>query len=378
MPGRLPPQDHTTTKMLESVVLESPAAARGMNQPEPLEPLPFPLERRPLSPRPRLSVVIPAFNEERVLPDTSRALAAALEGLDVDWSVLFVNDGSRDKSARVLEHLHRTDPRFGYVLLSRNFGHQAALTAGLDHADGDVIVTMDADLQHPPEMLRALLDAWREGFDVVHTRKITTVGLSGWRRLVTPIAYGFIKRVAGIRIIPQASDYRLLDRTALDALRSMPEVARLYRGLTSWVGFRQCVLPYVAAERAGGQSQYSLRQLVTLGARSLFDFSDIFLHAGLVAGSLGVLLSALYVMVVLLWALVGRTLPPGWMSSVSVTLVMNSILLFFVGILGVYVARIYREVRRRPTYLVSLVRRAGVAPGLTHGGAAARPEHQLG
>jgi polyisoprenyl-phosphate glycosyltransferase len=342
--------------MLESVALESAAAARGMQQPEPLEPLPFALERRTFSQRPRLSVVIPAYNEERVLPDTCRALVKALDTLDVDWAVLFVNDGSRDQSARVLEQQHRLDPRFGYVLLSRNFGHQAALTCGLDHADGDVIITMDADLQHPPEMLAALLDAWREGFDVVHTRKVTTVGLSSWRKLVTPIAYGFIKNVAGIRIIPQASDYRLMDRTALEALRSMPEVARLYRGLTSWVGFRQCVLPYVAAERAGGESQYSLRQLVTLGARSLFDFSDIFLHAGLVAGSIGVFLSAIYIAAVLLWTLTGGTLPPGWASSVSVTLVMNSILLFFVGILGVYVARIYREVRRRPTYLVSLAK----------------------
>jgi glycosyltransferase involved in cell wall biosynthesis len=333
------------------------SAAGPISPPEPLEPLPFPLEERHLSERPRLSVVVPAFNEEAVLEQTSRALAASLDSLDVDWSVLFVNDGSRDSSARVLEKLHRTDGRFGYLLLSRNFGHQAALTAGLDHAEGDVIVTMDADLQHPPELLRALLDAWRQGFDVVHTRKVSTVGLSGWRRAVTPIAYGLIQRVAGIRIIPQASDYRLMDAGALEALRSLPEVARLYRGLTSWVGFRQCVLPYAAAERAGGESKYSLRQLLTLGARSLFDFSDAFLHAGLFVGSLGVLLSGVYLAFILTWALVGRSLPPGWVSSVSVTIVLDSILLFFMGIMGVYVARIYREVRRRPTYIVSFVRR---------------------
>ena len=343
---------------LEPVTIDPQSMTAGVNRPEPLEPLPFPLEERDTPHPPRLCVVIPAFNEEAVLPQTSRALAAALDALDVDWSVLFVNDGSRDRSARVLEQLHREDPRFGYVLLSRNFGHQAALSAGLDHAEGDVVISMDADLQHPPEMLRALVDAWRQGFDVVHTRKVSTVGLSWWRRRVTPVAYSFIKRVAGIRIIPQASDYRLMDAGALEALRSLPEVARLYRGLTSWVGFRQCVIPYVAAERAGGESQYSLRQLVTLGARSLFDFSDIFLHAGLVVGSLGVFLSALYLTFILGWVVVGRTAPPGWVSSISVTIVLNSILLFFVGILGVYVARIYREVRRRPTYIVSRVRRA--------------------
>jgi dolichol-phosphate mannosyltransferase len=303
--------------------------------------------------------VIPAFNEEAVLDHAARAISAVLDALDVDWTVLFVNDGSRDKSARVLESLHREDARFEYLLLSRNFGHQAALTAGLDQADpdADTIVTMDADLQHPPELLPDLVDAWRRGYDVVHTRKLSTVGLSGWRRLITPLVYGFIARVAGIRIIPQASDYRLLDAKAVQALRAVPEVARLYRGLTSWVGFRQCVVPYVAAERAGGASQYSVRQLLTLAARSLFDFSDVFLHAGLVVGSLGVLLSGLYLFVILGWVVAGRGAPPGWVSSISVTLVLDSILLFFVGILGVYVARIYREVRRRPTYVVCRSRR---------------------
>jgi dolichol-phosphate mannosyltransferase len=345
----------TLGTLVEPIDSDGTSSIRG---PEPLEPLPFPVEPRSFTGRPRLCVVIPAFNEEAVLERTGKALAASLDALDAEWSVLFVNDGSRDRSARVLEQLHRADGRFGYLLLSRNFGHQAALTAGLDYADGDAIVTMDADLQHPPEMLRALLDAWRQGYDVVHTRKITTVGLSGWRRVVTPLAYSFIQRIAGIRIIPQASDYRLLDAGALEALRSVPEVARLYRGLTSWVGFRQCVVRYVAAERAGGESQYSVRQLVTLAARSLFDFSDVFLHAGLVVGSLGVLLSAVYLIFIMIWLLVGRSVPPGWVSSMSATIVLDSILLFFVGILGVYVARIYREVRRRPTYIVSLARRA--------------------
>jgi len=176
--------------------------------------------------------------------------------------------------------------------------------------------------------------------------------------MVTPLAYSFIRRVAGIRIIPQASDYRLMDARALEAIRALPEVARLYRGLTSWVGFRQCVVPYVAAERAGGQSQYSVRQLVTLAARSLFDFSDIFLHTGLAVGLLGLMLSFLYLAFILGWILLGHSTPPGWVSSVAVTIVMNSIVLFFMGIVGVYVARIYREVRRRPTYIVSFAREA--------------------
>jgi glycosyltransferase involved in cell wall biosynthesis len=306
-----------------------------------------------------MTVAIPVFDDEQVLEGTSARLSTALESLGVVWRVLFVNDGSRDGTARVLEAIHRGDPRFEYVVLSRNFGHQAALTAGLDHASGDVIVTMDADLQHPPELLRTLLDAWRQGYDVVHTRKTITVGLPRWRRMLTEIAYSLVARVAGIPIIPQGSDFRLLDARALAALRSLPEVARLHRGLALWVGFRQCVVPYTAAERAGGESRYSLRQLVTLFARALFDFSDAFLHAGLFVGSLGLLLSAVYIAFILTWLLFGRSTPPGWASSISVTMLLNSIVLFFLGILGVYVARIYREVRRRPAYIVSFIRRGG-------------------
>jgi dolichol-phosphate mannosyltransferase len=302
--------------------------------------------------------VIPVFNEEAVLERMSRELSAALEKLDVDWRVLFVNDGSRDGSARVLEEMHERDRRFGYLLLSRNFGHQAALNAGLDRAEGDLQVTMDADLQHPPSLLPTLLDAWRRGFDVVHTRKLGTRGLPLVRRLLTGLAYSMARRVTGLAIIPQASDYRLMDANVTTAVRSMPEVARLYRGLAPWVGFRQAVLPFVAPERAGGRSQYSFRQLLTLFARSLLDFSDFFLHAGLAVGLVGLGLSGAYLAFILGWLLLGRSVPPGWASSLSVTLVLNSIVLFFLGIVGVYVARIYREVRRRPSYIVSLERRS--------------------
>jgi hypothetical protein len=148
-----------------------------------------------------------------------------------------------------------------------------------------------------------------------------------------------------------------MDARVTAALRSIPEVARLYRGLAPWVGFRQAVLPFVAAERAGGRSQYSFRQLLTLFARSLLDFSDFFLHAGLAVGLLGLALSGTYLAFILGWLLLGRSTPPGWASSLSVTLVLNSIILFFLGIVGIYVARVYREVRRRPSYIVSFERR---------------------
>jgi polyisoprenyl-phosphate glycosyltransferase len=323
---------------------------------EPMLPLPFPLERRDVA-RPRVCIVLPVFNEEAVLEKTYQALKATLETLPIDWQLLFVNDGSRDGTAGVLEKLYRMDQRIAYVLLSRNFGHQAALTAGFDNADADVIVCMDADLQHPPELLPIFLEAWRQGYDVIHTRKLLTEGLPFLRRIVTDIAYAAIERVSQVKIIPNASDYRLLDREALDAVKNLPERTRLYRGLTPWVGFRQCVIPYVAAERAAGRSQYGIKQLFGLFARGLFDFSSAPLHVGLVLGGIAVGLSTLYFLFILVWLLVGEETPPGWASTVSVTMMLSSVSLLFSGIIGVYVARIYDEVRARPPYVSLRIRK---------------------
>jgi glycosyltransferase involved in cell wall biosynthesis len=323
---------------------------------EPLRPLPFPLEKREVA-RPSLCIVIPVYNEEKVLFRTYEELAKLLNSLAVDWSLLFVNDGSKDGTAGVLEALHRKDDRIGYILLSRNFGHQAALTAGFDYADGDIVVSMDGDLQHPPSLLFHLIQAWRDGYDIVHTRKLETTGLSLRRSLTTRIAYRMVSMISQVEIIPNASDYRLLDRQALDAIRSLPENGRLYRGLTPWIGFRQCVIPYVAAERAAGTSQYGLKQLFSLFSRALFDFSNLPLHLGLVLGGVAVGLSTLYLLFILTWLLVGHTAPPGWASSISVTLLMNSVSLAFSGIIGAYVARIYNQVRARPTYMLSRVRK---------------------
>lgn len=323
---------------------------------EPLLPLPFPLTPRNNA-RPRVCIVIPVYNEERVLLRTYEELAKVLNAIDVDWTLLFVNDGSKDGTASVLESLYRMDHRVSYILLSRNFGHQSALTAGFDHADGDIVICMDADLQHPPPLITDLINAWRQGYDIVHTRKLETEGLSRRRSIPTRIAYAIVSRVAQIKMIPNASDYRLLDRQAHEAIRSLPESARLYRGLTPWIGFRQCVVPFVAAQRVAGSSQYSFKQLVNLFARALFDFSNLPLHLGLFLGAVAISLSSLYLIFILVWLLLGEQAPPGWASSISVTLLLNSISLAFMGIIGAYVARIYNEVRARPAYMLSRIQK---------------------
>jgi glycosyltransferase involved in cell wall biosynthesis len=303
-------------------------------------------------------VVVPVFNESYVVARAYEEISTALNAIGwLDWSILFVNDGSRDNTAAILESLFREHERVSYILFSRNFGHQAALTAGFDHADADIIVSMDGDLQHPPQLIAQLLEAWRQGYDIVHTRKLETAGLSYIRRTTTWLAYKIISRVSDVGIIPNASDYRLLDRQALESVRSLPENARLYRGLTPWIGFRQCVIPYVAAERAAGTSQYGLKQLLNLFTRSLFDFSSLPLHLGLMLGGIAITLSTLYLIFILAWLLLGEGAPPGWASSISVTLLLNSVSLAFSGIIGVYVARIYNEVRARPAYMLSRIRK---------------------
>jgi dolichol-phosphate mannosyltransferase len=325
---------------------------------EPLLPLPFPLRRRAQD-KPKVAVVIPVFNEDDVLRQTRVQVAEVLDTEDIDWSIVFVNDGSTDGTAALLESFYCDDPKVWYITLSRNFGHQAAVSAGLDHVRADAVVTMDGDLQHPPAVLPAMISAWRDGYDIVHTRKQSTEGLPLLHRVVGSASYWLVARVAQVPIIPHASDFRLVDARVISALAALPERNRLYRGLTSWVGFRQCVVPFVAERRAAGKSTYTILQRLNLVARQLFDFSSLPLHLGLILGGTAIVLSMLYLVFILLWYFFGQDAPPGWASLISVTLVLNSITLGFLGIIGAYVSRIYNEVRGRPSYIVSQVRDHG-------------------
>jgi glycosyltransferase involved in cell wall biosynthesis len=325
----------------------------------PAAPLPFPLV--PRTGPARLCVVVPIYNEARVLDLLFARLRDVLDKLDVSWSMLFVNDGSADDTVPVLEALAARDARVNYLCLSRNFGHQAALSAGLDEADADVVVTMDGDLQHPPELLPVLVEAWRRGYDVVHTRKLSSEGLPAWRRLATKLAYSAVRRVADVEIIPEASDFRLLDRTALAAITTLPERHRLYRGLAPWVGFRQAVLPYDAHARAEGNSRYGLRQLLQLFGRSFFDFSNAPLHVGVVMGAATILACFAYVGYSVVAYAIGHHAPQGYVTLIFIIVLLSSINLTFSGILGVYLARIYNEVRRRPSYIVGQMRLESVS-----------------
>ena len=318
---------------------------------EQVGPLPIPLEARSKSPK--VVLVVPAHDEEEVLELAFAEISKTMDGLGVDWSIIFVNDGSRDGTLGVLEALYQRDDRVSYLSLSRNFGHQNALAAGLDHAAGDVVITMDADLQHPPDVIPTLLEAWRQGYDVVHTRKIETAELGGLRRVLTHVAYRAIGATANVEFIAQASDFRLFDAHAQQAIRELPERGRLYRGLARWVGFRQAVVPFHAAPRVAGSPSYGFRQLASLFARAIFDFSNVPLRSALVLGTFAIVLCIAYLAFVLVALAVGKAIPPGYVSLIFAFGFLSSVNLTMIGVLGVYIARIHEEVRARPTYVIA-------------------------
>jgi polyisoprenyl-phosphate glycosyltransferase len=324
---------------------------------EQVGPLPVPLE--PRTQEPKVVLVVPAHNEEEVLPLAFAELSKVMDSLGVEWSVIFVNDGSRDQTLAVLEDLYERNEHVSYISLSRNFGHQSALAAGLDHARGDVVITMDADLQHPPAVIPTLLDAWRQGYDVVHTRKLETADHSRIRKLITVVGYRAIGTTSNVEFIAHASDFRLLDARAQQAVGELPERGRLYRGLARWVGFRQAVVSFRAAPRAAGSPTYGFRQRISVFSRAFFDFSNVPLRSALVLGTAAIVLSFAYLLFVLIAYIVGKAIPPGYVTLIFAFGFLSSVNLTMIGVLGVYIARIHEEVRARPTYLVARSRVRG-------------------
>jgi glycosyltransferase involved in cell wall biosynthesis len=299
-----------------------------------------------------LSVVVPVFNEQETLPEVYRRLALAVTPEDT-WEVLFVDDGSSDGSWEILCGLAAADPRLRLLRLSRNFGHQAAITAGLDAARGEAVVIIDADLQDPPELIPELVSRWRDGYDVVYAVRHSREGENRLRLLAIAVFYKLLRRVAGNDIPENVGDFRLISRRVVDALAGMPERARFLRGMTSWVGFPQCGVPYRRAPRYAGVSKYPPRKLMRLALDGITSFST--LPIKLVAW-LGFAL-VVFCLVVLGWTLYTRFFtndaPQGWTSLLVVVLLLGGVQLLSLGVIGQYVARIFDEAKQRPLYLVA-------------------------
>lgn len=296
------------------------------------------------------SYVVPVYNEQEGLEHFYKRLVSVAREIDEDFEILFVNDGSTDETDSILRRLASRDPHVRAVELSRNFGHQVALTAGYDLARGHAVVTLDGDCQHPPEVIPQMVARWREGFEVVYTVRQDTAGLSRLRRGIGRAVYRLIGLCTGADLTDRA-DFRLLDRSAVEALRSTREHARFLRGLVSWIGFRQSEVRYTADERVRGSSRYSLRQLVGMASAGVFNFSLLPVRLAAACGGLALAAALLYAIVSLcLW-------PVGWAPSVAVHIVMLLIGLFglqfvFLGVLGEYLGRVFEEAKARPLYFV--------------------------
>ncbi len=320
-----------------------------------------------MSTRPVISVVAPVYNEEPIIDELYRRLAAVLDSTGEPWELVMVNDGSYDGSAEKMRALVERDPRVRVVNFARNFGHQNAVTAGLDHARGQAVVIIDADLQDPPEVILQLLEKWREGYQVVYAVRSERKGESWFKKFTAKLFYRLIYRITDVNIPVDTGDFRLMDRQVVDALNSMREHNRFIRGLTSWIGFRQTGVTYVRQERFAGQTKYPLRKMIRFALDAITGFSYFPLQVAIYASLLLALIAILAIPVVALLRLSGSNIQfEGQATTLVVLLLVSSFQMFFFFILGQYVARIYDEVRQRPLYVVADVwERQPEGPGAT-------------
>jgi polyisoprenyl-phosphate glycosyltransferase len=296
-----------------------------------------------------LSVVAPMHDEADAVAAFHARTMAALEGLDVE--LVLVDDGSRDATPELLAELAAADERVKVVTLSRNFGHQAALSAGLDHARGDVVVMLDGDLQDPPELIPEMLDAWRRGADVVYAVRESREGETRFKLVTARWFYRVFSRLAGIDLAADSGDFRLMDRAPLEALRSMPERTRFLRGMTVWVGYTQTAVAYKRAPRAGGQTKYTPARMLRLAFDAITSFSHAPLQAATLLGFAFSLLAFLAIPLTVV-ARYADIYTRGVPSTIVIILLLGGIQLITVGIIGEYVGRIYDEVKHRPLYVV--------------------------
>lgn len=301
---------------------------------------------------PLLSVVIPAYNEEDNLPMLYERLTSVLNKQTHDtYELVFVDDGSRDDTFGVIRSLANADPGVRGISLSRNFGHQIALFAGMEYARGDMIITMDADLQHPPELIPLLVDKHRHGFDVVNTKREDASQTGLCKRMSSRLFYRLMNALADVPVEPASSDFRLMSRKAADAFLSIPEQDRFTRGLVSWMGFAQAIIPYKADDRYRGKTKYSFGKMLRLGLDGLTGFSGKPLRLAFFTGVLVFLLGLVYALYAIIQHVLGHTVS-GWTSILVSVLILGGIQLLSIGLLSEYILRIFTATKNRPKYLI--------------------------
>jgi len=302
-----------------------------------------------------LSVVVPCYNEEDVIRQSHARLSTALQSTGLNYEIVYVNDGSRDNTLAILRELQMADDHVRVVSFARNFGHQVAVTAGIEFSTGDAVVLIDADLQDPPELIQKMVQMWMDGYQVVYGVRESRTGESAFKLLTAKYFYRIINSVSEVKIPLDTGDFRLMDRRVVNVLKNMPERDRFLRGMVSWVGFRQIPLHYARSERMAGGTKYSIRKMVVFALDGIVSFSLVPLRLATLFG----LISALSCGLAILYAIVLRLLTNESVSGFTLifvsTFFLGSMTLFCLGIIGEYVGRIYRELKRRPLYVVEEV-----------------------
>ncbi len=299
-----------------------------------------------------LSVVVPVYNEEAVLATFHRRLSAVLQGLECRTEVVYVDDGSSDYSSVVLQDLREQDPNIAILELSRNFGKEVAMTAGLDHARGDAVVIIDADLQDPPELIPRLLDEWRAGYDVVYAQRTSRAGESAAKKATAALFYRLMRRISHVAIPVDTGDFRLLSRRAVDALAGLRERHRFMKGLFAWIGYEQKAIPYQREARQEGESKWSYLALWDFALEGITSFSTVPLKLATYLGTLTALGAFLYGLFIIVQTLVVGNPVAGYPSLLVAVLFLGGIQLMALGVIGEYLGRMFEETKGRPLYLI--------------------------
>jgi dolichol-phosphate mannosyltransferase len=300
----------------------------------------------------KYSIVVPVYNEEESFADLVKRLSEVMDLLDGPAEVVLVDDGSRDSSYQLMLEANREDPRFKVLRLSRNFGHQVAITAGMDVASGQAVIVMDADLQDPPHVILEMAEKWQEGYEVVYAVRERREGETMFKKTTATLFYSLLRRMADIEQPVDVGDFRLVDRKALDAFLQMREHNRYVRGMFSWIGFRQAAVPYTRASRQAGRTKYPLGKMLRLASDGFVGFSTAPLRLAIIAGVVLAIGAIGYGAVAIALKLAGLPYVPGYASLLVAITFLSGVQLIVIGMVGQYVARTYDEARGRPLYLV--------------------------
>ena len=303
---------------------------------------------------PKYSLIIPIYNEEETIPELYRRVSAVMDSLDDSVELILINDGSGDRSLKLMRELQERDARVCYISFARNFGHQAAVTAGLNFARGQVIVVLDADLQDPPELIPKMIESWQAGYHVVYAQRTKRKKESWFKRLTAYVFYRLLGQLADVDIPADTGDFCLMDRQVVEVLNSMPERNRYIRGLRAWIGFRQTAVKFERDPRFAGEVKYTFKKSLALAINSLVSFSKIPLRLSTYLGLFSALIALLMALLVLYWRLQQPDSPVTGLATILIAVFfLGSVQLISIGILGEYIGRIYEEVKGRPAYTIA-------------------------